>query len=97
MNNLNDERYNTRIFFFGGGGEVTIPADAGFVLFGGILCLHILICMDRTKKGTLLHDKIKVKTLMQQRPYLHIKHFLVLQRARKLTEEVLNQSKIKCM
>lgn len=50
--------------------------------------------MDRTKKGTLLHDKIKVKTLMQQRPYLHIKHFLVLQRARKLTEEVLNQSKI---
>lgn len=60
MNNLNDERYNTGIFFFfGGGGEVTIPAYAGFVLFGGILCLHILTCMDRTKKGTLLHDKIK--------------------------------------
>lgn len=52
----------TQKFFFWGGGEVTIPADAGFVLFGGILCLHILICMDRTKKGTLLHDKIKVKT-----------------------------------
>lgn len=60
MINLNDERYNTR-FFLGGGGEVTIPAYAGFVLFGGILCLHPEMYGSK-KKGTLLHDKIKVKT-----------------------------------
>lgn len=40
----------TQDFFWGGGGEVTIPAYAGFVLFGGILCLHILKCMDRKRK-----------------------------------------------